>query len=286
MNPILRKKLEEALNIEKEGKLEQALRIYDELLNEFGEQEDIILLQKGICLFELSRYEESIKTLAMCYMAGRFNQEIEKFMYEEFYEPNIEKYKINYSKNCDLVSSFEVLKGIELPKFDELEYWFLPCSETKYIIFDKQNRKFISEYNLETEMDLKTMPEGVYALKNEYNPEMLLLIKGYLKDKNAHSKYGKNIYLIYEDVNEFFEFLQVNDLSDLLQEETFIFLFGYEQVKEYFKSEEIIFPTVYINIARDTKYFKLIEESKANQVRTGSISYKNVMNLFQSRLFK
>jgi len=285
LDDILRKKMDEIVEYENQGNAVKALERYKELLIEYKNDRGPIFFEIAVCLFRFGKYAEALDNFINSHRLGCRCDEIEKILYEGYYEPNLDSFKENYSQNIELLSAYRHPLDVTFPDFEYLGYWFLPYTETRFVIFDSKQHTFISKLDLEPGNYFSGIsPKGAFLFKDEYNIKKLEQAEIQSKNSSAYKIPDYPLYLVYDNKQLFFEYLQVNDYSTLLTNERFIFLFGKDQADKFFRSEEAVFPIFYFNAGKEDEYYKLVETIKKEQMKSGEMSYTNLMNIFDNYL--
>jgi len=159
--------LKSAIDEELKGNIDSAILLYKKALKESGEDAGVVLFEVGDFLFSHGRYGEALEAFVECHQLGFKTNEIEHFIMSSYYEPNIEEFRSNYEKNAEALSKYEHIYSREFSQFSELNYRFLPYSETRFAVFDMRLRKFSGDF------DLKSFGYGI----DGYKDKDILMIK-------------------------------------------------------------------------------------------------------------
>ena len=218
------------------------------LLNNTIEQE---FENKGEALFELAIFfmnfqmtEDALDILIDCYNIKYKKEEVLDIILDVYYKPNIDEFKTNYEKNIDLLKSYKYIQIKNFPLFEELNYAFIPYSETKFIIFDKKIKLFS-----------KVIDHGInYCDLNQFETNEIVLINEETNSENILSCLEKTddltlfmrkvpLYLLYENRNSFLDYLQLLELEAVLKTERVVILFGLTDCKNWFENRQTLIPS-------------------------------------------
>ena len=276
--------LQKALDFENEDKIDEALDCYRQSLEKFPANQGQILFQMASFLFRSGNYVDALRNLVKSYNTGYQRVETEKTILEAYYEPNKQTFFDTFIKNVEFLSNYSLCNIEAFPGFASLSYRFIPFSETQYTIFDNNKKLFISDIELAQPQPKSGYNDNtVLLIKNEFNAAKLSIYEEDTRNRNTNSYVTTSLplYLVYEDQHMFCEFLQVSPFHSLLENERFVFLFGVDQVNEWFNSETAVFPTVYLNMSgKEDRYYVSIEQLKQKLTRNGNIGYQNLMLIF------
>lgn len=248
--------LELAMNEESKGNFEEALVLYRQALKESGDDVGVVLFEMGAFLFSREMYEEALGVLIKCHNLNYKTAEIEQMIMHAYYEPNIDEFKDNYEKNISTLSQYEHIYRREYPSFCDLNYRFIPYSETKFAVFNVNARKFIDtidlglkRYNIE-----KYKSNDVIIIKNEVSYLVIEECLDITKDTEAFLWAKIPMYLYYEEFYEFVEFLQICSLTKALDSGRLVFLFGINEVDRWFKNPQSIIPGQLLNVSGENDH--------------------------------
>lgn len=259
--------LEKALEEEKKGNPTIAYDLYKNALDISGSNSGPVLFEFGRFLFLQGLYSQALEILIQCYKTDYRADEVLGIIMEAYYEPNIEEFKIRYERNVKSLSLYEHIYHRDFPDFSSLRYCFLPIEEDRYMIYDKENGIFLKPFDLN---------EGQHKY-NQYKIDQVIIIKNELSSANISLCLEKTNnpgpylwmktpeYLFYDDANLFTEFLQVNDFTALLETKRVVFLFGEEELEEWFSDPQTVYPTHALDLGNNSKDFYNSMYSKYQQ---------------------
>ena len=276
--------LKQALSYENEGEYGKASDCYRQLIQDDDQNQGPLLFQLAASLFQAGEYGEALDVFVKCHKAGHQCMEVEEIVLEAYHQPNLKDFADRYAENVKHFSNYQFCHINSFPKFESLSYRFIPYSETKYIIFDNKAKKFLSQTELADQGNIqKFHKNAVLMIKNEFN---VCKLSKYVEDtSNKEDKIyvttSNPLYLIYESEQIFFEFLQISPFGELLGNDKCIFLFGFNQVKEFFLSKDALLPSHYINMAgQEDPYYFCVEQLRQKMLKSGDVSYQNLMAIF------
>lgn len=249
---------------------------------------DSDLFARGMFWLKRKDFEVALKSLLQCYHRGYRKEEITKIILENCYAPHRNQFEQNYLRNIALLRNYPYIYNHEYPNFNELHYKFIPCPPYRYIVYDQKSEAFISDFDLNQQLDLSDCgPNDVIMIKNEFRLNNILAGEEKTRDPAPYLWAKIPLFLYYQDFEEFVEYLQIYDLSTPLETERPVFLFGKSELEQYYSEPQALFPKQILNVANEpnddiVKYFmeKLaaIEmEARELEVMVGSY-YSNLSN--------
>lgn len=284
----LEEKLAAVLQDEQDGNFDRALSSYNAMLEQFHGDQLPILWEMAAFLFRSRVYGDALGLLVKCHQSGYKKAEIESFIMEAYYEPNIEEFRECYEQNIAKLHNYSGILNKKFPAFDELHCRFVPFSETRYIIFDQKKARFTTVVDFtEQTVDVSANPQQIYLIKNEYNLSNLIATERVTRIDNTgtFSTAQLPLYFLYDERESFVEHLQIFSLGPLLERGRTCFLFGQKETSTYFGTDLAASPTLYLNMEKgDDPYFKIIEEAKFALVKKEIINYQNLMHMFQAAI--
>jgi len=201
------------------------------------------IFKKGMFLLTQRIYKPALETFVKCHQLNYRTEEIEKIIMINYYEPQKEQFKENYVKNVKLLMNYQFIKRKKYPDFSQLKYYFIPYSESKFIIYDKNTAEFKSDFDLNQELNLNAWNvNDVILLNNEYKTTSISACEKKTRDPRPFLWMKVPQYLYYEDFDTFVEYLQVVDYTKALQSERLVFLFGRDEVDEWFSDPQAMLP--------------------------------------------
>lgn len=207
------------------------------------------LFTSGMFWLERKDYEAALEALVECHCLGYKIEEIEKIILENYYIPYRIQHRQNYLKNIKLFSEYPYFYGRHFPDFDELHYQFIPCSATRYFIYDLNNHTFSSDFDLKMNLDLSQCePNDVIMINSEFRLNNILNCEEKTREPAPFLWAKTPQLLFYQDFNEFVQYLQVFDFSSALETERLVFIFGREELEQYYSEPQALFPKLLLNI--------------------------------------
>lgn len=274
----------ETAKIESEkGNISKACSLYRKALKQSEDESGLVLFEFGLFLFFHGFYEEALKLLVKCHQINYKKEEVQLFIMEAYYDPNIEEFKSKYEKNVEKLSEYEHIFRKSYPDFNDLSYRFIPFSEFKFAIFDIRINEFIHEIDLE---------KINYSI-DKYNHQDIIIIKNEINRYNILQCLKKTIepepllwaklplYLYYSDFNEFVQFLQINDFEELLNYKRLVFLFDESETYEWFSFPQSIIPSHILNInSEQDELYILINEVYESREKDYTYLTEKVSNYY------
>ncbi|MEA1961527.1 MAG: glycosyltransferase [Bacillota bacterium] len=217
-------------------------------------KKDEELFASGLFWLDRKDYEVALDALVECHLRGYRKQEIEKIILEDYYIPYKNQLEKNYFKNVDLLRNYPYIYSQDYPDFNDLCYQFIPCSASRFIIYDRKKSAFISDFDLKSELNLdQCKANSLIMIKNEFRLGNILDCLEKTRDPNPFLWMKIPQYLFYSDFNEFVQYLQIFDFSTALESERLVFLFGREELKQYFSDSQALLPEWILNIWDEKK---------------------------------
>jgi len=240
----------------KQGNIDEACNKYIDLINN---NEDIYLAKvyKSFAqfLFDCQCYEESLDMFVNAYELGYMKNDIEQFIYESFLEPNIDYFKECYKNNLLQCEDGKTL--LEKYPFENLPLDFIPTLQDKYYIFNKENHKFISKYNI-VEYDKSSYLEYKYS-KDEFSDIVIYEEWNYeniRKYLNAFVVSNRKVYVIVDDLPKLISFFKFSDLYTKELKDVKLFS-SLEDFRNFFETNKSVYLPLNILSADETKKEKL-----------------------------
>ena len=219
------------------GQPEDALKAFEVALK--NEADSLVpeqMLEAAVCVLQNEGdYKLSYQAFVKLYNDGYFQEDILHLMTAAFYEPNIRAIKNRYERNCRLLERYPYIFRHDFPSFEELSVCFIPFDDYDgYTPFDYASARFGEMVRLREPVIkhyfFKDLEKAILAtdIYSQYELE-------YLRDNVRPSEYigrENHIYLHYTDWKEFCAWLQVLNLTALLESKKFVFLIE-DEIAEY-----------------------------------------------------
>lgn len=173
----------------------------------------------------------SYTVLLELYKKGVFVDEIMKIMMDFALVPEINEMEKRYIKNVKLLSKYKYIFRKDFKAFEDLNNRFFKYDDNGYVSFDLEKLEF-GEYqpiylhkirhHFFKDLDNPIKAEDIYSqYELEYLYENVRKSEWVAKDNH--------IYLCYSNFEEFENYLQIIDFSEILKDKKFVFLFDTER---------------------------------------------------------
>lgn len=235
--------IEAALERAEDGKKNGAWRLFSQALEASGDDRGLVLFEMGRFKFFCGEYEKAINFFLEAYSLGYERETIREIIFEAFYKPNEEEIKSVYEKNKHILMDYPYILDNRFNTYDDLEFIFVPVTEQRMVIYSKESQEFFSDYfkNSSTVETLDRKAGEITLLVDEYLGNNILKIKNVTYDSNRYDEMRNAIYLVYGNRIEFENYLQVMDLSEIIEDSRAVFLFGEREVCLWFS--ELMYQT-------------------------------------------
>ncbi len=201
------------------------------------------LLASGMFWLTGKKDELILEALLKSHRDGINKQAIENIVHEHYYIPYQDQHKQNYLSNIDLLRNYSYINSQDYPDFDELSFQFIPVSTSKFAIYDQKKCEFISDIDLTIQLDVSQCKiKEVYLIKNEFRVDNILAYEKASQDPQPFLWSRTPLFLYYTDINEFVQYLQLFDFSPVLESNRIVFLFGMEELEQYFSDPQAFIP--------------------------------------------
>lgn len=230
----------------------KAIEILEQSLNEFTENQEMILLELAKLYFEAGEDLKALERFMICYNYSK-NEEILKFLLYCYYEPNIEEYKKIYN-DTQCVKKYKYFYG-ELLDFKDINIKILWHDEKK-IIYYSSNEILKIEFNIEN-LDKSSLRDQIIILINEFNFNKVLECEETTKKDSNYLTSEIPMYLYYDEEN-FSIASQLMEFQKIIEKKRIAIIVGEKQLKEFFDDTQVLFPT-YIIGSNISKYRGIIE---------------------------
>jgi len=219
----------------------------DDLLNN--------LFEIAVLANSRKNYQQSLEILTLLLNEGFKKDEIINFIVKIYYEPFKDYFKDNFEKNIQVLKNYFGISMKKNSDFSELKLKFLSYNNNhkifnyKYFLLDGRDESFDSGYTVKINSDKLNSSnlEGAVLIFNEvYDVNFILS----MLEKTSHQSImweKRPLYLYYSDYDEFIEHLQVCDFTRVLKFERIQFLFGQQELNEYFINPQSYIPSMIFN---------------------------------------
>lgn len=244
--------LESAIEEENKGNFENAMNHYSLALEKSNGKSGAVLFRYAIFLFNQKSHKDALKNFISCYNLNYNRSEIEELVMNAYYTPNLNIYKANYENNVSNLKKYAYIYKVDFPSFDDLSYRFLPYLDKELVIFDNNSKHFISDFYIGSDDNTASLnkykPKDILLIKNAYNFEQIIAYENKTADPLPVAWEKDPLYLFYEDFKTFSQFLQIFDLTNILEKNRIVFLFGMEDVNKWFSEPQAVIPSSFIGL--------------------------------------
>lgn len=241
---------------------DEILKYFKRALAENEENPGPVLFEMSQFLFQNGYYEGALEQLVKCQRLKYRSEEILDIIMEAYYEPNIEDFKSKYERNVRLLSNYQYIKQKDYPSFCDLRYCFVPYSDNRFIIFDKTSGEFGADFDLRyKEKNLDALKnEDILIIGNEFCIETITMCETQTRPLKSLLWEKIPLYLYYHDFDEFAQYLQVVDFTEMVKTDRLVFLVSEQEFSDWFANPQAIIPTKIIGTYEVEKIEKLIAE--------------------------
>jgi glycosyltransferase involved in cell wall biosynthesis len=228
--------LNQAKRLEEGGQLQEAVKIYKELIAHASNAVSLsqFQCQFGLFCFRQQYYEAALQSFIVAHRFGDSDMKKKIFtaIHEAYYLPNCETLKITYEKNAAALRQ----RYPESPQyaFENLPLQFIPASDHKFHQFNRQKQEFGEIFCLSAspESDQELLGDSL-IIGNEYRVSQLLHYQQLL------SVGQKSIlYAGYDPADVFFSYLQTANWQDVLASPKVRLFFSLDEISRYFSLNE------------------------------------------------
>lgn len=223
--------------------------------------------EAGLQFLEMEKYEQTILSWIQAYSLGYSKELILDNIYQCFIQPNDYEFRKNYHQNS---REFTQLS------YDECVMDFIPVSENKYYIFNREKSDFEGSIVLE-----KTLLQGQ---KLEFNSVLYTDtwdIRQVISDMEKQ-KYGMVYLLLGELEPKFSSFFKLPEFTNLYMDKIMLFRDTFSLRDFLLNHRYAYYPSQMVigDVADVTEYMNLINEiKKEKKNRDNQISGRNILLL-------
>lgn len=219
------------------------------------EMEERELFEYAIELFEDGEYDKAVQNLIDLYELGYRREWIINFLKQDFIEPNIQEFKHNF------ISQAEGLINID---YEKTKLDFIPVTEEKFYIWNKQQKKFEGNIELNFEAQVEKRKRDFQSLLITQTCDIRDMIP-FLLDKEYNTLY----ILLDENKDIFASFFKLPKIRKYFLENAIIF--ENEEIMKFFFEEYPEFYMPRLVVAKDSQvystFFKSIHEKRLLEKR-------------------
>lgn len=255
--------IEAALEKAEDGKKNGAWKLYNQALEISTDDRGFVLFEMGRFKFFCGKYEDAMNLFLEAYAIGYEKETIREIIFEAYFKPNERDIRGVYEKNKDILKDYPYILDNQFKDYDELNYRFIPVTEERMVVYNKESKEFLAYcYQNSSTVDTFGRKAGEITLMvDEYLSNNITKIRDATYDPNRYDEMRNAIYLVYENHIEFENYLQVMDLSKIVEDSRAVFLFGVSEVYLWFNELMYQTPSVVMagkNAAVD--FLKIINE--------------------------
>jgi len=206
------------------------------------------LFASAMFWLERQNHEAALEALLECYQLDYRKAEAEKTILEKCYMPYHEQQKSCYMQNVAALRSYPNIYGHDYPEFDKLRYHFIPYTAAELVLYDREKGHF-SSFDLQIQLDSSQCEiNKVYMIKDEFRLSSIMSCESKSRDPQPYLWAKIPLLLYYTNFNDFVQFLQIADFRPLLSSERVVFLFGQQELKQYYAEPQALYPEMLLNI--------------------------------------
>lgn len=240
------KLIEAALEKAEDGKKNGAWRLYNQALKISGDDRGFVLFEMGRFKFFFGEYEDAANLFLEAYAIGYEKKTIREIIFEAYYKPNEKDIREVYEKNKRMLKDYPYILDNQFKEYDELNYYFIPVTDNRMVIYNKESKEFLADYyqNSSTVDTFGRKAGEITLMVDEYLSNNIAKIRNATYDPNRYDEMRNAIYLAYGNHIEFENYLQVMDLSEIIEDNRAVFLFGESEVLLWFSELMYEMPSV------------------------------------------
>lgn len=200
--------------------------------------------------FEKKIFIEAVFILTYCYNNGYKQDEIYKFIIDNYYLPFVNKYEKTYNDNINALKNYEFIYDNEYPAFSDLDVIFLPMELDLSKIHDGCLKYSKKENKFEIVESLVIEIKKADEIKNDLEGQRVFLYNVYDTDfiKWMHKKTHLDMafalrtpnYLYYNSRCSFMDYLQIVDFTECLKIKKAVFIFGESELESILLKPETV----------------------------------------------
>lgn len=216
-----------------------------------------VLLRKGMFWLERGDYEFALGALIDCHRQGYKRNQIENYIHNKLSSQYQEQHERNYHKNVDLLKTYTYIGEKDYPSFGNLNYIFIPYSEGRFLIYDRAAGEFTFNLDWSNKQDYNyCKPNEICMLIDEFCLDSILECERITRDPQPYLWRKDPLFLYFNAFEQFVEFLQLYDLTSLLDSQRIVFIFGLKELEQYFSDYQAIVPNRLLNISKEDEVVK------------------------------
>lgn len=193
--------------------------------------------EMGIKFFEDMQYESAVEYFIEAYNLGAYQEEIIENLYSCFIIPNDMEFRKNYEENKKEIGNVE---------YEDLKIDFIPVSDTKYYLFDKEEKEFLGHFEIEEQKIEKEVEFQSLLIVDIWD---IREIQPFIEKKRWNT-----VYMVFKEQKEkFFSFLKLPEFKKIYLE-NFVVFESEQMMQLFFKT----YPQFYLPkqlLAIDDEYY-------------------------------
>lgn len=179
--------------------------------------------QIAVEAFEDEKYEYAMEAFIAAYNQGAYCEDIIKDLYACFVVPNEQEFAENYERNCN---------GKAIIPYEELVLDFLPVSDFKYYVYDKQKHVFYGCVDIGALLRCSFLDSHVNTMAVEvWNPQDWM---------KCRSRHGKMFFVVDEVKAYFYSFYKLSGFVSTFMRDAVVFQ-NYAELDQYFRVHDEIY---------------------------------------------
>ena len=225
-----------------------------------------IYFERGIRYFELGQYDQSVHDFIQAYKLDYEKELILENLYQCFVYPNEQEFKDNFKKNSGEFTQLD---------YDACELDFIPVSEWKFYIFDKEEQNFKGWFILDY--------KPIQGIENEFNSILYTNIWDIREIVPDMFKCNRNtIYIVLNELEaKFVSFFKLPNFKQIYCDKFVVFkndLYMRSFFEEY---EEFYLPKL-IHSSHTQKYLNMVDTIHQNRICSEKGVKQERKNIFLS----
>lgn len=279
MDNLLIHYLNKMLEMEEGGYINEAIILADKICETFPEDRTTILLEKGKMEFRNGHEKKALIDLIKAYEISK-NDEIFHLILEAYYLPNKLKMNTIFLKNKELLNNYPHYRNEDIDNIsDILPIW----QDDEDLIWIDYNEKNFIVNRRKIGVSKGISKNEVILLANQLWLDVILEC---VKCSGIESPFLDEeypIYLVY-DRKSWILFMQIVDITALINIGRIVFLVGQQKIIEYFNEDMVLFPTKsnYDTLEKDGELL-ITDTIFNNQLIEYNKNIKEIVNYYQNK---
>lgn len=280
---ILKQNLKEIDFLYKEQKFDAVCNLYLECVSSFENSDNNlsntlkgeVYKKFAYFLFDICEYEQSLLMFSKVLLNNVDKEEIRRFIYKTFVEPNLHEFRENYNTNTKKLTNNNCIQNYVA--YEKLDFWLIP-TEVEQLYYLYNTRDDIIETKIKLSYDHKKevilLEEDKFAdyiILSDWNVGKIVQYKNKIEHKN------KKTYAVITEYNKFLSLLQSD--SKIINELNNITIFdGFYNMEKYLKESDKYLPRNIVDFINER--YKAVET--INKIHNYRISADNSKNIILS----